>query len=314
MDMNVKPDDLQPEAAPQGTTAPPPEQPAEQPSEERKPHRQTRAKRIGKRLKKPAAEGQKREKGQVAYPWYDLETAIATARAIVEGGGLPMTREQLAGALRIAPAGGNFILKTSAARMFGLIELVQSKFQLTQLGYLVLGKDEAKAKAARSEAFLSVPLYRRVYDEFRGKPLPPRPVGLETAFVQFGVPTKSRKIARQVFERSARQGGFFNVDPDRLIEPIIGPAGSAEQQPMETTPEPSSRPSTGGNSQATPAVSFELDELIRGMLRRLPKSDETWTAERKAKWLRTLSQNLDYVYELEDDKFVVIEVKAHASN
>lgn len=254
-----------------------------------------------------------RERSQIAFPWYDLDTAIGVARVIHDAGGIGVSRDQLAGQLGISPTAGNFSIKVGAARMYGLVEVVQSKFQLSQLGYAVLSKDESAEKTARAQAFLNVPLYRRAYDEFRGKPLPPRPTGLENVFGQFGVPAKSRAIARQVFDRSARQSGFSTVDPDRLIEPVIVHNGAAERQPAEANGDhvPSPAPANGVRAPTNQEVqTLELDELVRGLLRRLPKAGETWTPEAKAKWLRALSQNLDYVCEIEGDKIVVISVKS----
>lgn len=304
-DMNIKADEVQPESNP--TSEAVQEKAAGAPKAEktaRKPH--TRGRKAAK--PKASADGQKRAKGSIQYPWYDLENAVVVARAILDGGGLPVTREQLAGALRITPTGGNFILRTSAARMFGLIELVQSKFQLTPLGFTILGRDEAKERAAKADAFLHVELYRRVYEEFRGKSLPPRPHGLENAFVQFGVSPKSRKVARQVFERSARQAGYSNVDPDRLIEPIMGAGGATERQSAEASAD-FPQPTMYGGGGPEMSSFLELDELVRGLLRRLPNPGEGWTADLKAKWLRALSQNLDFVYKLEGNKIVAIEVK-----
>lgn len=318
MNMHIKPDDLESQVESGASSSPSSERMNEQSAEPEQAHVKLRQRkpRVARKPEEAKAttpkEGITRQRGSISFPWYDLDVAIAVARAILDGGGLPFTRDQLAGALRIAPTGGNFILKTSAARMFGLIELVQSKFQLTPLGFSILAKEEATEKAARVDAFLSVPLFKRAYDEFRGKPLPPRPHGLESAFTQMGVPSKSRKAARQVFERSARQGGFFNVDPDRLIEPVIANGGATERQtPGTASGEANARAQASEAAAPNSAVSFELDELLRGLLRRLPKTGESWDADQKAKWLNTLSQNLDYVVPLKgDDKKVTVEVKS----
>jgi hypothetical protein len=57
-------------------------------------------------------------------------------------------------------------------------------------------------------------------------------------------------------------------------------------------------------------LGLDLDQLIVGLLRRLPKSGEEWGAEKRARWLQTLAANFDMVYVSEnDDKVVVIEAK-----
>jgi len=222
--------------------------------------------------------------------------------------------------MKLQLTSGSFIIKTGAARMFGLIESVQGKYQLTQLGFSIV--DEAREKAAKAEAFLNVPLYRRVYDEFKGKQLPPRPHGLEQAFVKFGIPPKQKTNARLAFEKSARQAGYSTVDPDRLIEPILGPIGATG--PTGPFGPPGATGITGptgptgprGESAARfygggPAINEGLDQLIRGLLDRLPKAGQKWEIEKRVKWLQTLAANIDMVYESEDgEKIIVIECKS----
>ncbi len=269
--------------------------------------------------KKPLVKRQN-ETSALAFPYVDLDNAISVARSMLNSGGVPCTREQLAGAMKLQLTSGSFIIKTGAARMFGLIESVQGKYQLTQLGFSIV--DEAREKAAKAEAFLNVPLYRRVYDEFKGKQLPPRPHGLEQAFVKFGIPPKQKTNARLAFEKSARQAGYSTVDPDRLIEPILGPIGATG--PTGPFGPPGATGITGptgptgprGESAARfygggPAINEGLDQLIRGLLDRLPKAGQKWEIEKRVKWLQTLAANIDMVYESEDgEKIIVIECKS----
>jgi hypothetical protein len=139
----------------------------------------------------------------------DLDTSISVASAILSAGGVPVSRDQLAGLMNTTSGSGTFLMKVAAARMFGLIAYAQGKYELTTPGFLILESDEMRQKAARAEAFLSVPLYRRVYEEFKGKQLPPRPIGLERAFAKFGVSSKQTSNARLAFDKSATQAGFF---------------------------------------------------------------------------------------------------------
>ena len=262
--------------------------------------------RASKRPKpKRPAKGIKKELSSIAFPYSDLDAAITVARAIVEGGGYPVTRDQLAGALKQAAAGGAFILKVSAARQFGLVDFNQSKFQLTDLGFAIVDKNEAREKAARAQAFLSVPLYRRLYDDFKGRQLPPRPLGFEQTLVQLGVTPKQKANARIVFERSARQAGFSTVDPDRLIEPILGATGSLDQgSPGAGSEERRHAPlaaRSSGMSGPPPISQPALDPLIQGLLTRLPKAGDGWSKEKRERWLTTLRANLDMIYPLPED-------------
>lgn len=261
-----------------------------------------------RKLRKPARaavtpKAPKRQMSSIAFPYVDLDTVVALARAMNNVGGLALTRDQLAGALRQSATSGSFILKTSAARMFGLVEAAQNnKLQLTPIGFDIVGKDEGKERAARASAFLNVPLYKKAYEEFRGRPLPPRPLGLENAFVQFGVSAKQKDTARQIFEKSARQAGFFNVDPDRLIEPVSGAGVNGERAIPDVAAPSLVAFSAGGSDRG-------LDPLIQGLVDRLPEPGTKWELEKRARWLQTLAANFDMVYEADAPAAISVEVK-----
>jgi hypothetical protein len=155
----------------------------------------------------------------IQFPYTDMSDAIAVAEGVLRGGGIALTRDQLAAAMGLAPNGGGFATKVATAKTFGVVEAQAGKYQLTELGHEVV--DPQRRPAAMSDSFLAVELYRKVYEEFRGKRLPPRPHGLEAAFVNFGVSPKNAKIARLAFDKSARMAGFFpNGDEDRLVMPF----------------------------------------------------------------------------------------------
>jgi hypothetical protein len=272
------------------------------------------------------------EQSSISFPYMDLETAVSVASVILGAGGVPVSRDQLAGVMNTTSGSGTFLMKVATARMFGLIALSQSKYELTLLGFSILESDETRQKAAKAQAFLNVPLYRRVYEEFKGKQLPPRPKGLEQAFANFGVSSKQTYNARLAFDKSASQAGFFSAAPDRLIEPIIGgPTGSAGPTgptgatgPMGTLGvlgatgvtgptgprgEPAPRFYGGG-----PVMHEGPDQLIQVLLNRLPKAGEKWDMDKRTRWLQTLAANFDYIYESEDgEKIIVIECKSFKS-
>jgi hypothetical protein len=198
----------------------------------------------------------------------------------------------------LQPGNGNFVVKVAAARMFGLVGNQAGRYELTALGFEILDKDEKRQRQARAAAFVAVPLYKRTFEEFRGKQLPPRPHGLEQAFVKFGVSLKQKMPARQIFEKSARQAGFFDVDPDRLVEPIIG-GGAAPPPP----PVPEDRGNGGGQRQpnndggeaGAPDVSG-FHPFIQGLLDTLPEPETNWAIEGRAKWLMAASNIFDLIY------------------
>ncbi len=233
------------------------------------------------------------ERGALAFPYVDLDGAIEVAKAIWDKGGRPLERDQLAAAMNLTANSGNFSIKIGAARQFGLIETAASKNQLTALGFDIL--DAARAPVAKARAFLEVPLYRKVYEEYRGRQLPPRPHGLENAFVTFGVAPKQKDKARHVFDRSARIAGFFpNPNEDRLVAPPVADG--------DTETSSSARDSTQAVAPAStpkslnPAIADGLHPFIRGLLETLPAPHDDFPAERRAKWLEAAANIFELLY------------------
>ena len=260
-------------------------------------------KRLIKRLvkmAKPAAASSsrqwagEREQSTIQFPYLDLENAITVASAILRGGGVAVTRDQLAGTMGASPVSGNFVTKIASARTFGLVKFENSKYELTDTGFNILDSDEARQKSARRDAFLTVPLYRRAFDEFKGRQLPPRPHGLEQAFVKFGVAQKQKTNARLAFDKSAMQAGFFINGPDRLIEPIIGGVAPANHQLVAND---FSVGGDGGSAPVeAPSIPRGLPPFIQGLLEKLPEPNTNWAVEGRAKWLQTAANIFDLMY------------------
>jgi hypothetical protein len=55
--------------------------------------------------------------------------------------------------------------------MFGLIETTNGNHKLTPLGRAIV--DPQQEREARARAFLNVPLYKAIYDKYKGGVLPP---------------------------------------------------------------------------------------------------------------------------------------------
>jgi hypothetical protein len=221
-------------------------------------------------------------------------------------------RDQLAAAMDANPGGGTFIIKIAAAKLFGLIEVSSGKFQLTSVGFEIL--DPSRVAAAKVAAFLSVPLYKRMYEDFKGRQLPPRPAGLENAFVQLGVSAKQKDKARHAFDKSARSAGFFpNSAEDRLVAPITGgvvPPVNLERQDAIIQLE-SPAPTTSKVGQVTNYVPepTPLNPFVEGLLKKLPEEGTEWTLEARKRWLEAASHIFNLVYEgNESNRFIEIDI------
>jgi hypothetical protein len=234
---------------------------------------------------------QKRQRSEIPFVYVDLDDAITVARALLDLGGVPCDRDQLAAKMGHSLSGA-FVNKTSAARLFGLIEFASEKCQLTQLGHAVL--DATRMASAKADAFLRVGLHRKLYDEFRNTLLPPSPHGLDQAIAGLGVPEKQKDKARRAFENSARQAGFSAHGKDRLVAPVItNPWNGLPSEPSVQDDVPSQ---TKGLTTVTLPVPAE-HPFIKGLLLSLPeKLGENWSTAERVKWLQTASDAFDLMF------------------
>jgi hypothetical protein len=246
----------------------------------------------------------------IAWPYTDMTDAIAVAEGLLKGGGTALSRDQLAAAMGLAPGGGNFNTKVGTARTFGVMDAVGGKYQLTELGFNIA--DPARQKEAMVDAFLSVELFKKAYDEFRGKRLPPRPQGLEAAFINWGVSPKNARFARHSFDKSARMAGFFpNGDEDRLVMPF----GPVERVAISDIPD---RTKGGGLAEFETIdepvrVARVVDEpdihpSIMGMVRELPAPKGTWTKAEQADWLQAMATMFRVIYKGDDGTTVSVSL------
>jgi hypothetical protein len=243
---------------------------------------------------KPDSEKSAREQSSIQFPYADLNDAITVAQALMQGGGQPCEADALAALMDQTPSSGNFRLKVTTARMFGLVELAQGKYQLTELGFRIIDSNSATERGAKADAFLNVPLYKRVYEEFRGKQLPPRPAALEHAFVGFGVSHKQKDKARQAFDRSAQQAGYFELGGrDRLVRPnVAGGPQNSESGGTTKRVESDHTFSLGGGGGG----GSRLHPFIAGLLSTLPKPESEWPGAERVKWLQTAASIFGLIY------------------
>ena len=243
----------------------------------------------------PAKTKVSRERSGIAFVYYDLNSAIEVPHAILKLGGVPCDRDQVAASMQHALSGA-FTNKTSAAKLFGLVGITSGKYHLTQLGHAVLDSD--RSAAAKVEAFLRVPLFRRLYDEFRNNQLPPSPHGIEQAIVQFGVPVKQAGNARRALKSSAQQAGFFAHGKDRLVAPVIANAwDSPEMEKIGKEPLTDSVPTKKTADDRAVLLVPADHPFIKGLLLSLPDElKANWTADDRVKWLRTAADAFDLMF------------------
>lgn len=242
-----------------------------------------------------------RERSTISFPYNDLDDVVNVAKAVHAVGGTSCQWEQLAAKLGQTSTSGTLRLRMLAAKTFGLLTYDKNTVTLTPLGTRVC--DPQQEKAARAEAFLAVPLYNKVYEQFKTGSLPPAS-GLEAAMVTMGVAQKQKDKARQVFQRAAKQAGFFEYGADRLVKPSIKANAAPAVAPAATPAEPEKKKGKDADEDEG-----ELHPFIKGLLRKLPPPDSEWPNDKRAKWLQAAVNIFDLMYtESEDDSRRMITI------
>lgn len=218
-----------------------------------------------------------REKAKAGtrFPYNNLDDGVKVARAIFEIAGQQTELITLAAKLgHGSHSTGAFRLKVDAAKVFGLIEIEKNVARLTDIGTRLI--DPNTESIAMVQAFLAVPLFKALYERYRGKVLPLTPA-LETEIVTLGGVPKQKDRARQIFLKSAEQAGLFAFGKEKLILP----AGITEQ--MLTLDAPPRHRETH-----VPAVvesnSNGLDPRVNLLVATLPSPGADWSVEARHQW------------------------------
>jgi hypothetical protein len=225
----------------------------------------------------------------MTFPYSPLNDAIALAKAVWDTGGTKSLLERLPGRLgHESVRSGAFRNKLGAARLFGLIQTKKVEVSLTPLGERIV--DPKHSARARVEAFLAPALFKQIYERHR-MALLPGPEALEQEMVDLGIAPKQAERARQVFQRSALQAGFFNEGKDRLVEPHVD---DVAEEPTIDEPGTDSGDSErrGGGDQGLQGKPAVIDALFR----MLPDEGEPFPEETREKWKQALAVNLDLAY------------------
>lgn len=248
----------------------------------------------------------------IASPYFDLGASIGVADAIYKQGGGTGSPEQLAVWLGYKSIGsGTYMTRLAAAnKHFGLVDVKGDRISLSERAHKILSPVMPEdATCARVEAFLAVPLFSKVYEQFKGSPLPPE-TGLKNLFrTTYAILPDRVPQAVRVFLNSADQAGFFastNGDRSRLIRPSPSPASlaapilaaeSAKIKKDESPVPAHERPKSGVGSDGAGGV----HSAIIGLLRDLPPPGTDWPVKQKARFVKAFQATLDFVYPSDED-------------
>lgn len=256
-------------------------------------------------------EKQQRVRSTIDFPYTALDLAITLAKS-VHALGSECDWAQLGARLNMAADGGGFRQRLQAARMFGLITYNSNTVTLTQLGAQI--NDPDQLAAAKVQAFLNVALYKAIFDEYRTTTLPPAE-GLENRMVGLGVPEKQKEKARQAFQRSATDAGFFSYGQNRLVQPTVRalkpgvtpPAalGGGDEGKNKNPGNGGGGTGGGGGIQRHPFIEGLLETLPSAVIG-APKSE--WSLRGRQDWLQTAVGVFNLIYKTADDDEGTIKV------
>ena len=242
-----------------------------------------------------STEGQREPRGRstIGFPYLSLAKSVEIADAVHNLGVRGCEWNELAVSMGQAPAGGGFRQKMLSARTFGLLEYKNQRVELTDLGLQVL--DPQVKKKGLVEAFLAVPLFAKAYEALQGVALP-QPEAVNRQMVDMGVAPRQADKVRQVFLRSAKDAGFFELSPDRLAKPsIIGPT----EPPRHTCS--IDEQSTEHIQEDKPPEESLRHPLIEALLGQMPPTGQKWEQTHCAMWLQTLLLSIGMLYPNRDE-------------
>jgi hypothetical protein len=238
-----------------------------------------------------------RQRSSISFPYIDLGAAFNLALAIHNHVGHgTCSEDQLAAWTEQSSKSSGFREQIRAAKMANLIEGDSDALRLAELGRAIADPDQARQ--ARSRAFLSVPLFKAVYEKYRGTVLPPA-AALERDMVGLGVAEKQKDRARQVLERSADQSGFFESGKTKLVMPAVAQGSAAPVREQQTGNSGSSSGSenkgSGAGSGSGNGSGGPNDPLIKALIQKLP-TGSSWPVDDRVNWLKMLVMGFQVAY------------------
>jgi hypothetical protein len=241
--------------------------------------------------------GRPRPQSAIAFPYYELDVSGEVAKVMYKEAGGRCERAALSALLSYtSDASGSFLTRVAAARMFGFIEPDQEPrfLRVTDRGRRIAAPVlPGDAEAAKVEAFLSVPLFKRVFEEFNGSMLPDV-VGLQHLFEQLGVVQTRVVPTVRIMMASAEQAGFFKAAGNkRMVRPIM--SGRSDSPPLPPA-DPAKPDGNGGGGGGGGGDIPDVHPMILGFLKALPRSGTPLSAKRRTALFDAFKATVDVLY------------------
>lgn len=223
------------------------------------------------------------------FPGFALASCIEAVRVLQTHGG-QATADHFASYLNYKGTNnGAYLTRVASCKAFNLLTKTGQMFVPTALAQRIISPVYPQDQhAALVESFMAADLFRRIYEDFKGKELPPE-FGMKNALRNiYGVKPERINDCYRILMESAETAGFFatrNGARTHLIIPMVQPAagqvppggGNPDPEPADLAgmggggdggagfvPPPSPPPASGGSRQAgsTGARDAYLNVLI----------------------------------------------------
>lgn len=261
-----------------------------------------------KEVKKPASQkGVPKPRSEITYPYYDLDKCIDSVKIVYDRAGGSCDRTQLAPLLGYSGVkNGGFLTRVSAAKMFGLLEESGDRLALTERAKAIISPiTPAQAERAKVEAFLGVPLFNRVYEQFRGQALPAE-VGLKNLLsAQYKIVPDRIVPALRVMLDSAEQAGLFKLSGNRsrMTLPITGTNDAGTVQSINSPdPPPGDRQKSpdggggGGGGNGDGGGHDDIDPALLGLIKNLPPAGAKLGPKRRKALTDAFAATINFLY------------------
>jgi len=157
------------------------------------------------------------------FPRATLEQALSIPTAIKElNGGNPWEPEEIRKAIGAGTGGNAFFYLTAASRDYGLTTGTNSveKIGLADLGReLVYAPDPAAEQRLKLQAFLSIDIFKRVLDYYKGSNLPEMRYLGNTLQKEFGLQPETHEEFSRLFRENCQYLGITSGTSQVEIEP-----------------------------------------------------------------------------------------------
>lgn len=237
-------------------------------------------------------------RGMFNAPYFDLGASIKVAEEIYNKGGGACTGDQLANWLNYkSMRSGTYLTRVSSAnKHFGLITQDSDNFVVTDRAKKILAPVMPEdATQGKVEAFLAVPLFSKVYEQFRGSQIP-HEVGLKNLFENsYKLPSDRAAPTVRIFLNSADEAGLLTADRTRLVRPAnvaIAQKPKAQEDHPSHSEQPPEKPKGGGGGDGPRGI----HEAISGLLRYLPPPGTPWSAQKKETFLKAFTAAIELIY------------------